>query len=368
MDMDFQTLPPVDAPSPDVPQAILDLAPNFTIPDPMSAPALKWGIIGTGAIASTFAEQIPAYSTGNIVAVGSRRIRTAQAFAQRFSIDQAFGSYQELVQCPDVEAVYVATPHVFHYDHALAAVRAGKPVLVEKPFTINRGQAEAVLALARERGVFVMEAMWMRFLPHQLLAREILATGSLGEIVHIQADHGQKLDGIERLEDPALGGGALLDLGVYPVSFIQSILGAPGMVDAVGLVNRAGVDEVNVLALTYPGAIAVATSNMRSRSATAAQVLCRRGRLEIRDQFYQPGRIMVYRESGDGDAALGADGEAWTWDGHVIGGYQFEAAEVARCVNAGLTQSETMSWADTVEVMGIMDAARAQLGLRYPGE
>lgn len=364
----MQDLPAVDLPTFDLPQAVLEIAPTFTIPDPMSAPALKWGIIGTGGIAAAFAEQIPAYSTGNIVAVGSRTLTSARAFAQRFSIDQAFGSYQELVTCPDVEAVYVATPHVFHHDHALLAIRAGKPVLVEKAFTINRREAEEVFLEARAHGVFAMEAMWSRFLPHQLVLREVLRHGHLGDIVHIHADHGQLLDGIERLEDPYLGGGALLDLGVYPLSFIQSLLGDPGMVDAVGIVNPNGVDDCDIVTLTYPGALAVATCSMRSRSATGASVNCRRGRIELRDDFYRPTRISVSYEPDLMGEDVPAPAQSWSWDGHVSGGLQYEAAEVARCVNAGLTQSELMPWEDTLAVMDVMDKVRAQLGMRYPGE
>ncbi|MDO5729229.1 MAG: Gfo/Idh/MocA family oxidoreductase [Actinomycetaceae bacterium] len=368
MDTDVKNLPPIEVPTQaDIPQAVREIAPHFTIPDPMSAPALRWGIIGTGGIAATFAHQVPAYSTGNIVAVGSRRIDTAQTFANRFSIEHAHGSYEELVRNPDVEAVYVATPHAFHLEHALLAVRAGKPVLVEKAFTLNRTQAEHIFMEARAQGVFVMEAMWMRFLPHQLMVREILRSGTLGDIVHIRADHGQRLDGIDRLERLELGGGALLDLGVYPLSFIQSILGDPEMVDTVGFVNPAGVDENECVTLTYVGALALATANMRARSATSAEIVCRKGRIELREQFYQPGRITVTHAVDTPGTGL-EDEYTWTWDGHVPGGLQYEAAEVARCVNADLMQSDTMPWDDTLAVLEIMDQARSELGMRYPGE
>ncbi|MDO5049378.1 MAG: Gfo/Idh/MocA family oxidoreductase [Actinomycetaceae bacterium] len=351
----------------DIPQEVLQISPGFTIPDPMSAPALKWGIMGTGGIASAFAGQIPKYSTGNIVAVGSRTQDRATRFAKRFGIPQAYGSYEALVADPDVEAIYVATPHPAHYECALLALRAGKPVLVEKSFTINARQAQDVFMEARAAGLFAMEAMWTRFLPHQLMAREVLRSGALGDIVSIYADHGQKLDGIERLEKLELGGGALLDLGVYPISFIQSILGNPEMIDAVGLVNPEGIDEHEIIAMTYVGALATATSNMRSATPTSAHIACRGGRIEFRDQFYTPGRINVYRDS-DPSAPVPAEGLSWTWDGHIQGGLQYEAAEVARCVNAGLTQSEIMPWDDTIAVMEIMDKVRAQLGVRYPGE
>ncbi|MDI9587833.1 MAG: Gfo/Idh/MocA family oxidoreductase [Acidobacteriota bacterium] len=356
----------MEPPTIEIPEAILEISPNFTIPDPMSAPALKWGIMGTGWAASAFADQVPKFSTGNIVAVGSRSLDRAQRFAKRNSVPQAYGSYAELAADPDVEAVYIATPHPAHHDLALLALRAGKPVLVEKSFTLNAAEAEDVFMEARVSGLFAMEAMWSRFLPHQLMARELLSSGALGDIVSISAEHGQKLDGVERLEKLELGGGALLDLGVYPVSFIQSILGNPEMVDTVGLVNPEGIDEHETIAMTYVGAIATATSTMRAKTPTTAHVSCRNGRIEFRDAFYQPGRITVFQEPSDD--LMPAEAFSWTWDGHIQGGFQYQAAEVARCVNAGLTQSETMPWDDTIAVMEIMDKARAQLGVRYPTE
>lgn len=368
METDVQNLTPTEAPTEmDIPQAVLDIAPSFRIPDPMSAPALKWGIVGTGGIAATFAQQVPAYSTGNVVAVGSRALQSAQTFAKRFSIEHAHGSYEELVRNPDVEAVYVATPHAFHLEHALLAIQAGKPVLVEKAFALNRVQGEHIFMEARAQGVFVMEAMWTRFLPHQLMVREILRSNALGDIVHIRADHGQRLDGIPRLEQLELGGGSLLDLGVYPLSFIQSILGNPEMVDTVGFLNPAGIDENETVTLTYVGALATATSTMRASSATSAEITCRRGRIELREQFYRPGRIIV-TQNVDTPASGLDDHYTWTWDGHVPGGLQYEAAEVARCVNAGLMQSDTMPWDDTLAVLDIMDQVRSELGMRYPGE
>lgn len=367
-DLSSSDLEYVEAPtSVEVPREILEISPHFTIPDPMSAPALKWGILGTGQIASLFADQVPNYSTGNIVAVGSRSLERAQRFATRYGITQAYGSYEELVNDADVEAVYIATLHPHHYEHALMALRAGKPVLVEKSFTLNREQAEGVFFEARANGLFAMEAMWTRFLPHQLVAREVLASGVLGDIVSIHADFGVRLDGIDRLEELALGGGALLDLGVYPLNFIQSILGNPEMIDAIGLVNAAGVDEHEIVTLTYVGALAVASANMRSKSAGAAEVICREGRIEFRDQFHAPGRINVFHDP-DPDLIPDEVGYSWTWDAHVPGGLQYEAAEVARCVNAGLTQSETMPWSDTIAVMEVMDKVRQQLGVRFPGE
>lgn len=356
----------MEPPTIEIPEAILEISPNFTIPDPMSAPALKWGLMGTGWAASAFADQVPKFSTGNIVAVGSRSLDRAQRFAKRNSVPQAYGSYAELAADPDVEAVYIATPHPAHHDLALLALRAGKPVLVEKSFTLNAAEAEDVFMEARVSGLFAMEAMWSRFLPHQLMARELLSSGALGDIVSISAEHGQKLDGVERLEKLELGGGALLDLGVYPVSFIQSILGNPEMVDTVGLVNPEGIDEHETIAMTYVGAIATATSTMRAKTPTTAHVSCRNGRIEFRDAFYQPGRITVFQEPSDD--LMPAEAFSWTWDGHIQGGFQYQAAEVARCVNAGLTQSETMPWDATIAVMEIMDKARAQLGVRYPTE
>ena len=216
---------------------------------------LRWGVIGTGLIAGVFAGDLELTDSGRVVAVGSRQIESAERFAQRFDVPNRHASYRALVEDPHVEAVYVATPHPMHRDDALLALRAGKPVLVEKPFTMNASEAREVVAAAREAGLFLMEAMWTRFLPHIEQVRRLLATGVLGEIVSLSADHGQwfERDPQTRFFSPALGGGALLDLGVYVVSFASMVLGTPERIVAIDDPAFTGVDgQTSMLSPTPP--------------------------------------------------------------------------------------------------------------------
>ncbi|MFH5824948.1 Gfo/Idh/MocA family protein [Georgenia sp. AZ-5] len=333
-------------------------------PDPAQAPPLRWGILGPGGIAGRFAREVPAFSRQQLVAVGSRNARRAEAFAARHGIARAYGSYEQLVADPDVEVVYVATPHSAHHEHALLALRAGKHVLVEKAFARNAGEAREVLDTARARGRFAMEAMWTRFLPHMVVLRSVVASGALGEILAVTADHGQRLDTVERLLAPELAGGALLDLGVYPLSFAHSLLGAPSTVHAVGSLTDVGVDAHEAVTLTYAGtrAVAVAQSNMLATTATTASVVGTDGRIDVDGPFHQPAGFTV-RPFG---------GRAWSWPPAGTpaepGGFQHQAAEVARCVAGGRHESAVMPWAATLEVMETMDEARRQLGVVYPGE
>lgn len=376
---------------PDLPDALARLADGLTLPDPMDAPPLRWGIIGAGGIARTFARDVPAYTRSRIAAVAARDLDRAEGFAREFGVERAFGSYEELVASPDVDAVYVATIHPLHAEHALLALRAGKPVLVEKSFTMDAGQAREVLGTAREAGLFVMEAMWSRQLPHYRVIRQIVRNGGLGHVVSVQADHGQSLRDVPRLVRPELGGGALMDLGIYPVSFVHDVLGAPASVTAVGRLVRGDlgvargssrpvrIDEGDaaVLSVSAPegaaeapggvgpdGALGVARCHLDGRSATSAEVVFERGALELPLQFYRPGvlRLRTFPEGGP------ADGAVVDWDSTLPGGFQYEAAEVARCLGAGLTESPDMTWRDTVEVMDAMDAIRAQVGVVYPWE
>src|SRR5271156_5104049 len=197
--------------------------------------AVRWGIIGTGSIAATFATDLALTDAGSVVAVGSRHLETAVAFADRFTVPHSHGSYQGLVEDEEVDAVYVATPHPMHFEHAALALDYGKPVLVEKAFTMDAAQARALVAMAQSQGLFLMEAMWTRFLPHMVEIRRLLSAGTLGDIVPVPAAFGRwfPADPSSRLFDPQLGGGALLDLGVYPVSLASMVLGPPDRILAL---------------------------------------------------------------------------------------------------------------------------------------
>ena len=331
------------------------------VPDPGAAPPVRWGILGAGKIAGSFADEVRAYTQGHVAAVGSRDEHRARDFAQRHAPSATVhGSYEALVADPDVDVVYVATPHSHHRDHGLLAIAAGKPVLMEKAFTRNEAEAVEVLDAARAAGVFVMEAMWTRFLPHVAALRGVIARGEIGEIVNLSADHGQwfPFDPAHRLYAPELAGGALLDLGVYPVSFAHDLLGVPASVTAVGALTASGVDGQVSITLGYGDTQATLSTTLWSRTATAAVISGTAGRIEVEGAFYAPTSFRVVRH----------DGSSWYYDGFSGEGKQYQAAEVARRVAAGETQSPRMSWDSTLEVMRTLDEVRRQIGVVYPGE
>jgi predicted dehydrogenase len=331
------------------------------VEDPRSAPPIRWGILGAGGIAGSFADAVNAHTRAQLAAVGSRNRDRASRFATAHHIPTTHLGYRHLVEDPRVDAVYVATPHSEHREHALLAIEAGKHVLVEKAFTRNTGEAEEVFAAARAAGVFVMEAMWTRFLPHVAALHQVVGAGEIGEIVNISADHGQRFafDPKSRLFDPQLAGGALLDLGVYPVSFAHDFLGVPDSVHAVGQLTETGVDGQISMVLTYGAQVqATLSTTLWSKTPTRAHISGTEGSIGVEGSFYAPTSFTLTRN----------DGGRWTFDRPSARGLQFEAAEVARCVAEGRTQSDRMTWDHTLEVMRTMDEVRRQIGLAYPGE
>ncbi|AEG43220.1 Gfo/Idh/MocA family protein [Isoptericola variabilis] len=333
-----------------------------TVPDLASAPPVRWGVLGAGAIAASFCDGVRERTASSVVAVGSRDLARAEAFAGAHAPGaRPYGSYAELVADPDVDVVYVATPHSHHLEHALVAIRAGKHVLVEKPLTRSAAESRVLLDAAREAGVFCMEAMWTRFLPHVAALRSVVARGEIGEVVTVAADFDVLFpyDPSHRLFAPELAGGALLDLGIYPVAFAHDLLGVPSTITATGTLAPTGVDDHVAMLLGYEsGAHAVLRTSSRSVGTAAATITGTRGRIEIPEWFFTPTGFRVVR----------ADGSTWTFQGPTGEGKAYEAAEVARRVTAGETQSERVTWQDTLEVMGILDEVRRQLGVVYPGE
>ncbi|MET1132192.1 MAG: Gfo/Idh/MocA family oxidoreductase [Aeromicrobium sp.] len=334
-------------------------------PDPRDAPSLRWGILGAGGIAAMWTAALQEGTRQQVVAVGSRDVDKARAFAERFGIARAHGSYEDLVGDPDVDAVYVATPHSAHLEHALLAIAAGKHLLVEKAFTRNAAEADAVLEAADDAGVTCVEAMWSRFLPGYDVVRQAVADGVIGDVRLVQADHGQLLypDGPARLAEPSLAGGALLDLGVYPVHLAAMLLPEVVEVRATGTLTPLGVDEQENVALRdVSGALAAISATMSATSPTIASVAGTEARLELEGPFYQPTAIRLVDP---------ADRVLDTWepasrDAHL--GLRFEAAELARCVADGQHESALLPWSETRRVMGLMDEVRAQLGMVLPGE
>ena len=340
--------------------------PDARTPDPHEAPAIRWGVLAPGGIAHAFADAVAVGTASSVVAVGSRSRERAQDFADEFEIPRAYGSYEELVADPDVDAVYVASPHSEHHDHALLAIEAGKPVLVEKAFTRSAAEAREVLAAAEARGLLVVEAMWSRFLPHYDVVRRVVEAGLIGDLVAVHADHGQHLypDGPPRLSQPELAGGALLDLGVYPISFADLVLGAPASVSAVGTLTDLGVDASSTVTITGAGGgHGVLACTMAAATPCSAVVAGTEARLELSRTFYTPGStIRLVNRAGEvvdeRDGGLPDD----------VRGFSYEAAEFARCLVAGERESPLMPHAATLRVMETMDEVRRQVGVVYPGE
>ena len=321
----------------------------------------KWGILGPGGIARAFAKDLQLLEGHEVAAVGSRTLSNAQEFAKTFG-GTAYGSYEELVADPTVDAIYVATPHPSHKENVITALNAGKPVLCEKPFAVNAHEAREMVAAAEKNGVALMEAMWARFLPHYADVREIIASGVLGQILTVQADHGQRLAdrNIPRLVEPSLAGGALLDLGIYPVSFAHMILGNPAKITASAVLTDKGVDAQTSMIFDYAdGAQAILTTTMIEQTPCRAVVAGVNGWLEIDRTFYNPTSMRVVLFDGS------VTQYPHTYTGH---GLREQAEVFKQLVQSGKNQSEILTWKDTVDIMGTLDAVRSQIGLRYPFE
>ncbi len=321
----------------------------------------SWGILGPGGIAQAFAKDLTFIEGHTIGAVGSRSIANAEKFANTFG-GTAYGSYEELVADSSIDAIYVATPHPAHHDNVILALNAGKPVLCEKPFAVNAKQAQAMVDAAAKNKVALMEAMWARFLPHYAKVREIVASGVLGPILSIHADHGQRLadQGIPRLVDPQLAGGALLDLGIYPISFAHMILGNPTSITSKAVMTDRGVDAQTSMIFSYDnGAQAVLTTTMIEQTPCRAVVAGLHGWLEIDRTFYNPASMRVILN----DGSVTEYPSAYT--GH---GLREQAESFKQIVQSGAVESKVLTWKDTVDIMKSMDTVRNQIGLRYPFE
>ncbi|MDJ0336242.1 Gfo/Idh/MocA family oxidoreductase [Salinibacterium sp. G-O1] len=321
---------------------------------------LAWGILGTGLIAGMQTQDLLEHGF-HVAAVGSRTAGSADQFATKYGIQDAHGSYEDLVANPAVDAIYVASPHPFHEEHALLALNAGKHVLVEKPFTMNAAQAETVVARANESGLVVLEAMWTRYLPHMVRIRELVRSGAIGTVRSVIADHNQDLprDPLHRINNPDLGGGALLDLGIYPVSFACDILGEPTGVSAVATMTATGVDRQTSMILSYgEDAQAVLQTTLDLNGPTRAVIVGSEGRIEIDEVWYNPTTFTRF----DGAGAV-----VEKFDATVTGrGMQFQAAELERLVTAGELANDILPPSETVQIMRTLDEVRRQIGLTYP--
>ncbi len=324
---------------------------------------IRWGILGPGGIAHAFARDLPQADGAQLVAVASRSKARAEAFGAEFGVDAArcYEGYAALAADPDVDAVYVATPHPMHYEDTLLCLQGGKAVLCEKALTVNAAQAQELVNTAREHGLLLVEAMWTRWIPAIVRLRELVREGAIGEVRLVTANFGirAEFDPEHRLFKPELGGGALLDLGVYPVSFASMLLGEPDTVQAAGTLAPTGVDDqVGMLLGHAGGQLAVLTCGSRTETRQDAIVYGTEGRIEAGPAFFHTRQLTVHRR--------GQEPEVVSLP--FEGGYQFEADEVARLLRAGRTESDIMPLDESVAVMRTMDRVRAQLGVRYPGE
>ncbi len=363
---------------------------------------IRWGILGTGMVAQDVAQSFSQVADAELYAVGSRSLETASAFARRFNVGKPFGRYDELLQDEAIDVVYIATPHHRHKDDALQCLEAGKAVLCEKPFTINALQAEEVIAAARARSLFCMEAMWMRFFPLLREIRQRIDAGEIGEVKLLKADFGYPtpFDPDNRFFSLEKGGGSLMDRGIYTLSLANFLLGQHDEMKSRAAIGKTGVDEQSACLLHYPdGAIAELASTLTAYGSNEATIMGSKGQIRIRDPFYSPDRASlqpfspveppteVSLPAGPGvkqklkSNAVGRRiyrsltplldklaGGSTLSDPYAGNGYQFEIEEVTQCLQRGDTESKVMPLDDTLAVMKTMDAMRSQWGLHYPNE
>jgi predicted dehydrogenase len=322
----------------------------------------RWGIIGTGGIATAFARDLSYLNNHVVKAVGSRSLQSAQDWAIEFPGCKAFGSYEELVNDPDIDAIYVATPHTFHAANTILALNAGKPVLCEKPFAVNAAEARQMRDAAKSNDVALMEAMWTRYLPHIYKVREILASGVIGKVIAVEADHGQRLADYAnpRHWEPELGGGALLDLGIYPVSFAHLVLGTPEKITATASLTDKGVDAQTSAIFDYSsGAQAVLSTTLSAKTSNRATISGELGRIEIDTVFYTPTSVRVVMHD---DSVTEYPRE---YEG---GGLREQAQYFSELIQRGEKESALLTLNETIAIMGSLDEIRKQIGLIYPSE
>jgi predicted dehydrogenase len=323
---------------------------------------LRWGILATGGIAHAFASDLRTAGL-DLTAVGSRSAESGDRFASEFGIPRVHGSYEALVSDPEVDIVYVSTPHPMHAENAILALEHGKHVLVEKPFTLTGAEAAAVRDVAARTGLLAMEAMWTRYLPHMIRVRELVASGALGDIRAVLADHTQKIstDPAHRLNNLDLGGGALLDLGIYPISFAWDILGAPTTVTATATIGATAVDDEVATIFTHAnGALSTSLSASHAAGPNTAHIVGTEARIDVDRVWYSPTTFRLV--SPDGTVLE-------SYESHIEGrGMQFQALAAERYVASGANDSAIQPIDETVAIMGTLDEVRRQIGLRYPSE
>lgn len=334
--------------------------PSPRFPDPRDAPVLRWGVLAPGAIANDFVDSLLRHTDQRVVAAGSRTLERAQEFARAHDIRNAYGSYDELVADPDVDIVYIASPHSLHEEQALLAIGAGKHVLIEKPIAPTAAAARRIVEAARAAGVFAMEAMWTRYRPQSDVVRQLVGSGAIGDVRVVFADFGgaAEFDPTSRLFDPALAGGALLDLGVYVVAWSSFLLGTPEGIVARGALAPTGVDAQAAIVLSSPdGAQSLLSASINAPTPANSVISGTHGRIEVDSPFWDADSVRLFDASG---VLLGS----WTDESGRPARQSlcYQAAAAARYIEAGLTESPLHSLDETIAVMETLDEARRQLG------
>jgi len=323
---------------------------------------IRWGILGTGRIARDFANALRDSPGAALAAVASRNLEKALAFGQEYHVEACYGSYQELADAKNIDVIYIATPHPMHAANAMMALHGGKAVLCEKPFTINRREAEQVIALAQAKGLFLMEAMWSRFMPSVAEVKNIIASGEIGPVHQLSADFGFRavVDPAKRLYSKELGGGALLDLGIYPLSLAADLMGPIASVQAVAELGSTGIDVQSTFMLQHQGgAVSLGSCSLLAQTPRELIVSGELGYIRMNAPFHHSESICVVL----------ADGSTRKITTPYIGnGYAHEAIEVMRCMQARLIESPRMPHSETLALMGWLDTIRAQIGLRYAAD
>ncbi len=321
---------------------------------------IRWGILAPGHISRGFVAGLKVAEGAELYAVASRSYERAAAFAHEFGFQKVFGSYQELADDPDVEVIYIATPHHLHFENALLCLQKGKPVLCEKPFTINSKQLEILVKTARENKIFLMEAIWTRFLPGIEKTLELIREGQIGDIKILNADFGFKADynPESRLFNPFLGGGSLLDIGIYPVFLSLLLLGYPKEIQAVAIKAPTGVDESVSISLSYDsGALASLHCTFATFTTTDANIYGDKGTIQIKHQWFRPAGIVVSRHD-ESPEELVFPAKA--------NGYEYEAEEVMRCLKKGIKESPLLGLGFSLQLMKLLDAIREKCNIVYP--
>jgi len=319
---------------------------------------IKWGIIGLGKIAHKFAEGLTAVNSAELYSVGSRNLQNAEEFSRKHAVKNAYGSYEELMKDPVVDVIYIATPHTFHYELTLKSIRHNKAVLCEKPFAMNIQQAEEMIALSREKEVFLMEALWTRFLPHFQYVLKKIDSGELGKVTSIKADFGflAEFDKTKRLFNKSLGGGSLLDIGIYPLFLAYTLLGKPESIQAKAKFTDTGVDSECDMLLKYPDNVdAVLFSTFKEETKTIAEIVLEKGSILINSRFHEPATVVII-----------TDGKEEVKEFSVkTNGYNFEAEHVNDMLQKGKRESDIWSLENTRDLMNLLDAVRKVIGLTY---